>query len=148
VNIAAAPDVAKQILWSGMMTSEDKLAKLETENVELLNECSAYAENQECLENQLANLDREYKKLLRASNCVIIHHDENVDENSFGALVAAKVRETDEDKTKEEIWNRFMENMKHVVKLGEEPIHVLNFLGSVKKHKVEFMKIDISDLTK
>ncbi len=55
---------------------------------------------------------------------------------------------TSEDQTKEEIWNRFMENMKHVVKLGEEPIHVLNFLGSVKKHKVEFMKIDITDLTK
>lgn len=70
------------------------------------------------------------------------------DENSFGALIAAKVRETDEDNIKEEIWNRFMENMKHVVKLGEEPIHVLNFLGSVKKHKVEFMKIDIKDLTK
>jgi hypothetical protein len=69
-------------------------------------------------------------------------------ENSFGAIIAAKVRETDEAAIKEEIWNRFMENMKHVVKHDEEPIHVLNFLGSVKKHKIQFMKIDISDLTK
>ena len=70
------------------------------------------------------------------------------DENSFGALIAAKVRETDEDNIKEEIWNRFMENMKMVVKHGEDPILPSNFLGSVEKHREQFMKIDISDLTK
>ena len=70
------------------------------------------------------------------------------DENSFGALIAAKVRETDEDNIKEEIWNRFMENMKFVAEHGEEPILPGNFIGSVAKHKVQFMKIDISDLTK
>ena len=69
-----------------------------------------------------------------------IERDE--DENTISVVPAY------DNIVKEEIWNRFMENMKHVVKIGEEPIHVLNFLGSVKKHKVEFMKIDISDLTK
>jgi hypothetical protein len=53
-----------------------------------------------------------------------------------------------EDAIKEELWNRFMENMKMVVKHGEEPILPSNFLGSVEKHRLEFMKIDISDLTK
>ncbi len=69
-------------------------------------------------------------------------------DNTFGALIAAKVRETDDYNIKEEIWNRFMEEMKMVVKHGEEPILPSNFLGSVEKHKVNFMKIVISDLTK
>lgn len=59
-----------------------------------------------------------------------------------------EARRPDPDSIKEEIWNRFMENMKHVVKHDEEPIRVLNFLGSVEKHRQQFMKIDITDLTK
>jgi hypothetical protein len=77
-----------------------------------------------------------------------VERDENEDEISFGALIAAKVCETDEDNIKEEIWNRFMEKMKFVAEHGEEPILPGNFLGSVEKHKVQFMKINIRDLTK
>lgn len=71
-------------------------------------------------------------------------------DNSFGALINAKVREQvdAEDDIKEEIWNRFMDNMTHVVKHEDGPIRVLNFLGSVEKHRLQFMKIDIRDLTK
>lgn len=55
---------------------------------------------------------------------------------------------SDKENIKEEIWNRFMENMKMQMKPGEEPILPSNFLGSVEKHRLEFMKIDIRDLTK
>lgn len=57
-------------------------------------------------------------------------------------------RRPDQEAIKEEIWNRFMENMKMQMKPGEEPILPLNFLGSVEKHKEQFMKTDIRDLTK
>ena len=70
------------------------------------------------------------------------------EEYTLGTLLAEKIRETEQNEIKEEIWNRFMENMKMQMKPGEEPILPLNFLGSVEKHKKEFMKIDISDLTK
>jgi len=50
------------------------------------------------------------------------------------------------EETKEEIWNRFMKNMRMQMKPGEEPILPLNFLGSVEKHKEQFMKITIDDL--
>ena len=53
-----------------------------------------------------------------------------------------------DDEIKEEIWNRFMENMKFVVKREDGPILPSNFLGSVEKHRLKFMKIDIRDLTK
>lgn len=59
-----------------------------------------------------------------------------------------EARRPDQDSIKEEIWNRFMENMKFTVKYGEEPILPSNFLGSVDKHREQFMKIDIRDLTK
>ncbi len=79
-----------------------------------------------------------------------VERDENEDEISLGPVVAAKALAADrqEDAIKEEIWNRFMENMKFVFKHGEEPILPLSFIGSVEKHKVQFMKIDIRDLTK
>jgi hypothetical protein len=70
------------------------------------------------------------------------------EEYSLGTLVAEKIRETEQNVIKEEIWNRFMENMKLEVKRGEEPVLPMNFLGSVEKHREQFMKIDISDLTK
>jgi hypothetical protein len=41
-----------------------------------------------------------------------------------------------------------MENMKLVVKHDQGPILPSNFLGSVEKHRMAFMKIDIKDLTK
>jgi len=55
---------------------------------------------------------------------------------------------SDKENIKEEIWNRFMEKMKFVAVRGEDPILPANFLGSVEKHKEQFMKIDIRDLTK
>ena len=70
------------------------------------------------------------------------------EEYTLGTLVAEKIRETEQTNIKEEIWNRFMENMKMTVKHGEEPILPSNFLGSVEKHRQQFMKIDITDLTK
>jgi hypothetical protein len=70
------------------------------------------------------------------------------EEYSLGTLVAEKIRETEQNVIKEEIWNRFMENMKLEVKRGEEPVLPMNFLGSVEKHREQFIKIDISDLTK
>jgi hypothetical protein len=57
-------------------------------------------------------------------------------------------RRPDADSIKEQIWNRFMENMKIQLKPDEEPVLPGNFLGSVEKHRVQFMKIDITDLTK
>jgi len=57
-------------------------------------------------------------------------------------------RRPDQEVLKQEIWDRFMENMKLIVKHGEDPILPSNFLGSVEKHRLAFMKIDISDLTK
>ena len=59
-----------------------------------------------------------------------------------------EARRPDQDNIKEEIWNRFMENMKFVAEHGKEPILPSNFLGSVEKHRLKFMKIDIRDLTK
>jgi len=59
-----------------------------------------------------------------------------------------EARRPDQDTIKEEIWNRFMENMKFVAEHGKEPILPKNFIGSAEKHKVQFMKIDIHDLTK
>ena len=70
------------------------------------------------------------------------------DEYTLGSLIAAKIHEENQADIKEEIWNRFMENMKFVAERGEEPILPSNFLGSVEKHRLEFMKIDISNLTK
>jgi hypothetical protein len=59
-----------------------------------------------------------------------------------------EARRPDQDTIKQEIWNRFMENMKLVVKHDQGPILPSNFLGSVEKHRMAFMKIDIKDLTK
>lgn len=70
------------------------------------------------------------------------------DEYTLGSLIAAKIHEENRADIKEEIWNRFMENMKLEVKRGEEPVLPSNFLGSVEKHREQFMKIDIADLTK
>lgn len=53
-----------------------KVKDLETENVEMLNECSAYAEYQETLETQVSNLREKYDALFMASNAVAIEHDD------------------------------------------------------------------------
>ena len=53
-----------------------------------------------------------------------------------------------EEEIKAEMWERFMEEMKFVMERGDEPIRPLNFLGSVEKHRVKFMQIDIGDLVK
>ena len=68
--------------------------------------------------------------------------------NTVATLLSDKSNDVDDTSAKEEIWNRFMENMKLEVKRGEEPVLPMNFLGSVEKHREQFMKIDISDLTK
>ena len=59
-----------------------------------------------------------------------------------------EARRPDQEALKQEIWDRFMENMKFVVKREDGPILPSNFLGSVEKHRLAFMKIDITDLTK
>lgn len=59
-----------------------------------------------------------------------------------------EARRPDQEAIKQEIWDRFMENMKLQLKHGEEPVLPSNFLGSVEKHRQQFMKIDIIDLTK
>ena len=59
-----------------------------------------------------------------------------------------EARRPDQEELKQEIWDRFMENMKFVVKREDGPILPSNFLGSVEKHRLAFMKIDIKDLTK
>jgi len=74
-----------------------------------------------------------------------VERDEDEDVINLGPVIA---RDRMYDNIKEEIWNRFLNKMKLVVKHGEEPVLPSNFLGSVEKHRQAFMKIDIRDLTK